>query len=61
MLHFLAVADFATFFTSMITGVSSIFTAIFTLIIENSLLFGCVAIGVIVPIIFAIYNKVKSM
>lgn len=60
MLITLAVADFAAFFTNMITGVSSIFTAIFTMITENALLFGMVAIGVIIPAVFSIYSRIKN-
>lgn len=60
MLYALDVADFGTFFTNMITSVSAIFTAIFNLITGNPLLFGMVAVGVIVPIIFAIYSRIKN-
>ena len=60
MFYLLDVADFGTFFSNMITSVSTIFTAIFNMITGNALLFGCVAIGVIVPIIFAIYGRIKN-
>lgn len=56
----LAISDFTTEFSTMVSGVTSIFSSIFTLITGNWLMMGSLAITVIIPIIFALYSKFKG-
>lgn len=56
----LAIADFATNFSTMFSGVTGIITTVITFITENWLLFGMVALGVVIPVVFSIFSWIKN-